>query len=73
MARIKLAAELIPEAGKLRVEVRGALDAILRLAEGTRSAAGARIDKRPGGVSEAFEMQIKMDAGTGFEPVTFRL
>jgi site-specific DNA recombinase len=58
---------LVPEDGRLRVEVRGALGAILALAE------GARNGERPGGVAEAFVSQIKRDAGTGFEPVTFRL
>ena len=58
---------LVSEGGRLRIEVRGELGAILRLAE------GARNDKSPGGVAEAFMVQVKMDAGTGFEPVTFRL
>jgi site-specific DNA recombinase len=52
------AIRLVPEAGRLRIEVRGELGAILRLAEGARNA------KRPGGVAEAFVEQIKMDAGT---------
>jgi hypothetical protein len=52
------AIRLVPEDGKLRIEVRGELGAILRLAE------GARNQKRPGGVAEAFIEQIKMDAGT---------
>ena len=49
---------LVPEGGKLRIEVRGELGAILRLAE------GAQNQKRPGGASEAFMVQVKMDAGT---------
>ena len=49
---------LVPEAGALRVEVRGALGAILALA------AGARKDERLGGVAEAFVLQVKRDAGT---------
>ena len=61
------AVRLVPEAGTLRIEVRGELGAILRLAE------GARTRERPGGVAGAFFEQIKLDAGTGFEPVTFRL
>jgi DNA invertase Pin-like site-specific DNA recombinase len=61
------AIRLVPEEGRLRIEVRGELGAILRLAE------GARNGERPGVVAEAFVEQIKMDAGTGFEPVTFRL
>ncbi|PWS36803.1 resolvase [Falsiroseomonas bella] len=61
------AIRLTPEGERLRIEVRGELGAILRLAE------GARNQKRPGGVAEAFVGQIKLDAGTGFEPVTFRL
>jgi hypothetical protein len=34
---------------------------------------GPNNTKRPGGDAEAFWEQVKMDAGTGFEPVTFRL
>ena len=68
------AIRLIPEAGKLRIEVRGALGAILHLAGGAPAAgAAAGIGKRPGGIAEAFGVQVKLDAGTGFEPVTFRL
>ena len=61
------AIRLLPEGGALRIEVRGALGAILALAEGARDA------KSPGGVARAFMVQGKRDAGTGFEPVTFRL
>ena len=66
---------LIPEEGKLRIEVRGELGAILRLAEGARAsgAGGPQNDKRPSVSAEALALQIKLDAGTGFEPVTFRL
>ena len=72
---------LVPEAGKLRIEVRGELGAILRLAEGARAAGagGAGMssrpgnDKRPSIAAEAVFSQVKLDAGTGFEPVTFRL
>jgi site-specific DNA recombinase len=49
---------LVPEYGKLRIEVPGELGAILRLA------AGAQNDKRPGSSAEAIVSQIKMDAGT---------
>jgi hypothetical protein len=49
---------LLPEDSRLRIEVRGELGAILRLAE------GAQNQERPGGVAEAFMQQIKMDAGT---------
>jgi site-specific DNA recombinase len=52
------AIRLVPEDGRLRIEVRGALGAILMLAE------GAQNQKRPGGVAEAFVEQIKLDAGT---------
>ena len=64
---------LIPEDGALRIEVRGALGAILALAEGARSVEGPGNAKRLGSVAEAFCVQAKLDAGTGFEPVTFRL
>ena len=64
------AIRLIPEEGRLRIGVRGELGAILRLAEGAR---GARNGKRLGVEAEALFEQIKLDAGTGFEPVTFRL
>ena len=66
------AIRLIPEDGRLRVEVRGALGAILALADGARLS-GSGTGKRPGFVPEALLVQVKMDAGTGFEPVTFRL
>ena len=58
---------LDPANGALRVEVRGALAGIVRLAEGAFNA------KNLGGVAEAFVVRVKLDAGTGFEPVTFRL
>jgi len=58
------AIRLVPEAGVLRIEVRGALGAILALAEGARSVAGAKNAKRLGVVAEAFCVQVKMDAGT---------
>ena len=61
---------LIPEKGRIRIAVQGELGAILRLAD---RLGGARNGKRPGVEAEALIEQIKMDAGTGFEPVTFRL
>ena len=57
---------LVPEGGHLRVEVRGALAAILSLA----SAGNA---KSAGQGADALSEQIKMVAGIGFEPMTFRL
>ncbi len=54
---------LVPEDGTLRVQVRGELGAILRIAYAARSSS-----------EENAEMgQTKVVAGTGFEPVTFRL
>ena len=58
---------LVPEAGALRIKVRGELGAILRLAE------GARHGKRLSGGAEALVEQMKMVAGAGFEPAAFRL
>jgi plasmid stabilization system protein ParE len=55
---------LVPQAGRLRVEVRGELAAILALAVGS---------KKPGRTDRADVEQIKMVAGAGFEPATFRL
>jgi site-specific DNA recombinase len=56
---------LVPEYGRLRVERRGELAGIL-----APSAAG----KKPGGGDAAgLAEQIKMVAGVGFEPTTFRL
>jgi site-specific DNA recombinase len=51
---------LAPDSGALRIEVRGELAAILGLASGGRS-------------ESVLAEQVKMVAGTGFEPVTFRL
>ncbi len=65
---------------KLRIEVRGELSAILNLAGGSRGAADQfRIVALTGGGRrgqadyEVLAVQMKMVAGTGFEPVTFRL
>jgi site-specific DNA recombinase len=55
---------LAPEEGTLRVEVRGELSGILALAAGS---------KKPGLSDRALAEQIKMVAGRGFEPLTFRL
>ena len=57
---------LTPEDGALTMDERGELGAMLLLC------AGAETQKAPAG--EPLEvMQIRMVAGTGFEPVTFRL
>jgi site-specific DNA recombinase len=57
---------LHPDEKGQHVEVRGELAAILCLASG-----GAAI--KAGGSTDVLAVQIKMVAGTGFEPVTFRL
>jgi hypothetical protein len=57
---------LHPEEKGQRVEVRGELAAILGLAS-----CGAAI--KAGGSTDVLAVQMKMVAGTGFEPVTFRL
>jgi site-specific DNA recombinase len=57
---------LTPENGRLRVEVRGELAAILRLS-------GCANAKAPAGGPELLVEQIKMVAGAGFEPAAFRL
>jgi site-specific DNA recombinase len=57
---------LVPENGRLRVEIRGELAAILGLAEDARNAKEA-------GDAGAVAVQMKMVAGPGFEPGTFRL
>ncbi len=51
----------------LRIEVRGELGAILSLASGARTPKSASL------VADALVKQIKMVAGIGFEPMTFRL
>ena len=59
---------LQPVGGKLEIELRGALAGILSLC------ADARRKTAPADFSdEAAAVQVKMVAGTGFEPVTFRL
>ena len=58
---------LYPEAdGTTRVEVRGELSSIMALADGTH-------DKAAAVSAAALSVQVKLVAGTGFEPVTFRL
>ena len=58
---------LVPADGELRIEIRGELAGILDLCD-----AGA--NQKPGGLSAAgLAQQIKMVAGVGFEPTTFRL
>ena len=57
---------LIPEDGRLRVEVRDQLASILAIGK-------ARHSKRPGVSVGAPSVQVKMVAGIGFEPMTFRL
>jgi site-specific DNA recombinase len=56
---------LVAEDGQLRLELRGELAGILALAADK---------KKPGGLSATgLAQQIKMVAGVGFEPTTFRL
>ena len=58
---------LVPVDGALRVEIRGELAGILALTAQAES-------RKPGSISaDGLSVQIKMVAGTGFEPVTFRL
>ncbi len=57
---------LVPEDGRLRVEVRGALAGILAISSAT--------DTEGAGISAgALALQVKLVAGIGFEPMTFRL
>ena len=57
---------LTPEDGHLAIDLHGELASMLSLC------AGAETQKASVGVTEEV-LQIKMVAGTGFEPVTFRL
>ena len=57
---------LHPEGYQHRIEIRGELAAILGLA-------GSPNVKIPSVSAEALSMQVKMVAGIGFEPMTFRL
>ncbi len=58
---------LVPDAGELRIEIKGELAGVLELCQkGTK--------RKPGDLSTAgLSEQIKMVAGIGFEPMTFRL
>ena len=55
---------LVPDQGGLKVEVRGELAAILAYGEGRQ---------KPVRMDRDIAEQIKMVAGVGFEPTTFRL
>jgi site-specific DNA recombinase len=57
---------LTPEEGGLAIDLRGELASMLSLC------AGAETEKASAVATEE-ALQIKMVAGTGFEPVTFRL
>ena len=57
---------LAPEDGRLRLEIRGELASILSLSTAGRAATGV-------GQTDAIAQQVKMVAGIGFEPMTFRL
>ncbi len=71
---------LHPVADGYRVEVRGELAAILALSgfavsgnNASGTLCGSMHGKGPGVSAGALSMQVKLVAGTGFEPVTFRL
>ena len=65
-ARLSSAVVLMPEDGDLAIDLRG------ELASMVSQCAGAETQKAPTG--EPLEvLQIRLVAGTGFEPVTFRL
>ena len=55
---------LVPENGELRIDLRGELAGILSLCDSK---------KKPASSYEERAQQIKMVAGVGFEPTTFRL
>ena len=55
---------LVPENGELRIDLRGELAGILSLCDSK---------KKPASSYEGRAEQIKMVAGVGFEPTTFRL
>ncbi len=57
---------LVPEDGDLRIEIKGELGGILALCEAAET-------RKPGRDGRARAEQIKMVAGVGFEPTTFRL
>ena len=58
---------LTPEADGLRIDIKGELAGILQLASAQKATAASQVGS--GRLAE----QVKMVAGTGFEPVTFRL
>jgi hypothetical protein len=60
------AIRLVPENGALRIDIQGELGGILALCT-------AADTKKPGREGRALAEQIKMVAGRGFEPLTFRL
>ena len=64
------AIELTPENGELAITLRGDLAAMLSVAANSKSA-GQPV--RAAGASVAHMAQASLVAGTGFEPVTFRL
>ena len=64
--RALIEAVLTPEDGDLAIDLRGELASMVSLC------AGAETQKASAGVTEEV-FQIKIVAGTGFEPVTFRL
>ena len=55
---------IVPTNGEITIELRGELAGILALAEGAKQSARSPEDQA---------LQIKMVAGVGFEPTTFRL
>ena len=57
---------LTPVNGKLEIELRGELTGILSLCAGAKQ-------QKPAQSGTERALQVKMVAGTGFEPVTFRL
>ena len=65
-ARLSSAVVLMPEGGVLTIDLRGELASMLSLY------AGAETQKASAVVTEEV-LQMKLVAGTGFEPVTFRL
>ncbi len=57
---------VVPEDGKFRVEIRGELASILALSVSGRASTSAPS-------AEIMAQQVKLVAGIGFEPMTFRL
>jgi site-specific DNA recombinase len=55
---------IVPAGGEVTIELRGELAGILALAETAKKGSSSHQDKA---------LQIKMVAGVGFEPTTFRL